>query len=131
MIRFTPRRPTSIWSAVNTRRMAQLIAEGRVRQAGLAAFERRSAKKTAVYAYEQAEPPPALEFDVVAERRFRREKGAWKFFQAQTPWYQRVTKRWVMSAKRPETRERRLGILITSSAEEKPIPELRRPAKPK
>jgi uncharacterized protein YdeI (YjbR/CyaY-like superfamily) len=128
-IRFTPRRPTSIWSTVNTRRMAALTAEGRVRPPGLAAFARRSADRTGVYSYEHETRPEALEFDAATERRFRRHARAWKYFAAQSPWYRRTLARYVMSAKREETRARRLGVLIDSSAKEQPIPGLYRPLK--
>lgn len=111
-IRFTPRKPTSNWSAVNIRRMAELIAEGRVEPAGLAAFERRSEKKSAIYAYEQRD---AAAFDADFERRFRAQKTAWKFFQAQPPGYRQLATYWVITAKRPETREKRLEKLIEVS----------------
>ena len=112
-IRFTPRKPTSIWSAVNIKRMGELIAEGRVRPAGLAAFARRSAKKSAIYAYEQRE---AAALDPAFEKELRRDKAAWKNFQAEAPWYRRTTTYWVMSAKREETRRKRLAELIEASA---------------
>jgi uncharacterized protein YdeI (YjbR/CyaY-like superfamily) len=111
-IRFTPRKPTSIWSAINIRRMAELIAEGRVEPSGLAAFEKRSEKKSAIYSYEQRE---AAAFDANFERRFRARKSAWTFFQAQPPGYRQLATYWVMTAKREETREKRLEKLIESS----------------
>lgn len=111
-IRFTPRKPTSTWSAVNIRRMAELIAEGRVETPGLAAFERRSEKKSAIYAYEQRNEAA---FDAAFERRFRAQKAAWTFFQAQPPGYRQLATYWVMTAKRPETREKRLEKLIEVS----------------
>jgi uncharacterized protein YdeI (YjbR/CyaY-like superfamily) len=122
-IRFTPRRPESIWSEVNTRRMAELIAAKRVRPAGLTAFEHRTEARTAIYAYEQrktAELPPEL------EARFRSKKRAWAFYQAQAPWYRRTTAWWVISAKREETRLKRLTMLIDCSAQGEPIAGLDR-----
>jgi uncharacterized protein YdeI (YjbR/CyaY-like superfamily) len=119
-IRFTPRRPTSIWSAVNVKRMGELIAAGRVSPAGLAAFEKRLAKKTAVYAYEQ---PTREEFalDPAYEKRLRKHKAAWRYLQDEAPWYRRIVARWIMTAKKEETREKRLGELIEASAAGKRI----------
>lgn len=112
-IRFTPRRPTSIWSAVNVKRMGELVAEGRVRPAGLAAFERRTAKKSGIYAYEQrGEVALAPAF----EKELRRDKAAWKYLQGEAPWYRRLTTYWVMSAKQETTRRKRLRELIEASA---------------
>ena len=112
-IRFTPRRPTSIWSAVNVKRVGELIAEGRVRPAGLAAFERRSAKKSGIYSYEQR---GEVAFDPAFEKELRRDKAAWKYLQGEAPWYRRLTTHWVMRAKQEETRRRRLRELIEASA---------------
>src|SRR5438094_7309022 len=98
-VRFTPRRATSIWSAVNTRRMAELLAAGRVRPAGVKAFEQRSEADTGVYSYEQR---GSARFDAAAEKQFRTHKKAWKYFQAQPPGYRRLVTWWVVSAKRPE-----------------------------
>lgn len=111
-IRFTPRKPTSTWSAVNIGRVAELTAEGRMRPAGLAAFEQRSAARSAIYAYERQ--PTA--FDADDEREFRRHAAAWAFFEAQAAWYRRNCVHWVASAKRAETRARRLAALIDASA---------------
>jgi uncharacterized protein YdeI (YjbR/CyaY-like superfamily) len=126
VIRFTPRRPTGKWSTVNTRRMSELMEQGLVRPAGLAAFERRDAAKSADYSYErrhQAKLPKAF------ERRFRANERAWSYFEAEAPWYRRATTHWVVSAKREETRERRLATLIDCSARGKRIGGLERPAK--
>lgn len=114
MIRFTPRRRDSIWSAVNLAKMKILIAEGRVRPAGLAAYEVRSAKKTAGYSFEQ-EHPVAL---VASEaQQFKKNNVAWKFFESVAPSYRKVVTHWVVSAKKPETRARRLEELIEACAE--------------
>jgi uncharacterized protein YdeI (YjbR/CyaY-like superfamily) len=112
-IRFTPRKPRSNWSAVNVQRMGELIHEGLVHPAGLAAFERRSDDRTAIYASEQrknAQLPPEY------ERRLRADAAASEFFDAQPPWYRRTATHWVISAKREATRERRLAQLIEDSA---------------
>jgi uncharacterized protein YdeI (YjbR/CyaY-like superfamily) len=121
--RFTPRRESSTWSAVNIRRMRELTEEGRVRPSGLEAFERRSAKRSGTYSYEQREK---ARLDEALERRFRAATSAWAYFEQEAPWYRKTAIFWVMSAKRQETRERRLGILIESSAQQERIPQLRR-----
>jgi uncharacterized protein YdeI (YjbR/CyaY-like superfamily) len=112
-IRFTPRKARSNWSAVNVARMNELIAEGLVAPAGLAAFERRSDDRTAIYSYEQrktATLPPEY------EQQLRSNEGAAEFFDSQPPWYRRTATHWVISAKREATRERRLAQLIEDSA---------------
>jgi uncharacterized protein YdeI (YjbR/CyaY-like superfamily) len=111
-IRFTPRKPRSTWSAVNVKRMTELIGEGLAHPAGKAAFERRGDDRTAIYAYEQrqsAELPPDY------EARLRANAKAVEFFDAQPPWYRRAATHWVISAKREATRERRLEQLIEDS----------------
>ena len=110
--RFTPRAAKSYWSAVNTKRAHELIAEGRMHPAGQAAFDRRDAGATARYSFERetAELSPA---DLA---RFKRNAKAWAYYQAEAPWYRRVTVHWVVSAKREETRQRRLATLIQDSA---------------
>jgi uncharacterized protein YdeI (YjbR/CyaY-like superfamily) len=112
-IRFTPRTARSTWSAVNVAKVEALIAEERMTPAGLAAFERRDPARTAIYSHEQrttATLEPAM------ERRFRADRDAWTWFQDQAPSYRRQATWWVISAKRPETRERRLDQLIEDSA---------------
>jgi uncharacterized protein YdeI (YjbR/CyaY-like superfamily) len=123
VIRFSPRKPTSIWSAVNIRRMKELISEGRVRPAGLKAFELRSEEKSARYSYEQRH---SAEFDEASDQQFRANAIAWRYFQAQAPWYRRTATYWVVSAKKEETRQRRLMQLIDHSARQRPIPQLDR-----
>ena len=113
VIRFTPRRPGSIWSVVNVRRVGELTKARRMRPAGLRAFEKRTAKKTGVYSFEQrkaAALPPAY------IKKFKEKPDAWRFFSTQAPWYQRVTAFWVTNAKQEETRQRRLATLIADSA---------------
>jgi uncharacterized protein YdeI (YjbR/CyaY-like superfamily) len=114
MNRFTPRRPTSIWSAINIKRVHELSAEGRMQPAGLAAFEKRTDKRTGRYSFEQTEK---IELDAAQEREFRKHKKAWAYFQAQRPSYRKQATWWVVSAKREETRARRLATLIADSAE--------------
>ncbi|MEP6491547.1 MAG: YdeI/OmpD-associated family protein [bacterium] len=110
-IRFTPRKPRSIWSAVNIKRVRELIAAGRMMQAGLAAFEKRDEKRSAIYSYERAEAT----FDAASLKRFKSTKGAWADFQKRPAWYRRTTTHWVTSAKKPETRAKRLTELIECS----------------
>jgi uncharacterized protein YdeI (YjbR/CyaY-like superfamily) len=124
-IRFTPRKQRSTWSAVNVRRVGELTELGLMRPAGVAAFERRSDDRTAIYAYEQRK---TAKLDAEQERRFRANPGAWKWFQAQPAGYRRTASYWVISAKRPETRERRLEQLIEDSAAGRTIRSLTRPS---
>ncbi len=112
-IRFTPRKAVSIWSAVNIQRVEELTAEGRMCPAGLAAFAKRSAKKSRTYAYEQGDN---VTLDLESERQFRSNPRAWKFFQAQAPWYKKKMIWHVISAKRQPTMAKRLAKLIELSA---------------
>jgi len=112
-IRFTPRRPGSIWSAINIRKIEALRKAGRMAKAGLDAFAARDEKKSAIYSYENR--PQTLEPD--AEKRFRASRRAWAWFTSQPPWYRRTASGWVMTAKKPETRARRLAALIECSAQ--------------
>jgi uncharacterized protein YdeI (YjbR/CyaY-like superfamily) len=123
-IRFTPRRPRSIWSAVNVRRFGELEAEGLVVDAGRAAFAARREDRMGLYTHEQQEPPA---LDEPFEARFRAQPDAWEWFQLQPPYYRRQAAHWVMSAKRPETRERRLEALIADSGAGLRVKPLRRP----
>jgi len=109
--RFTPRRKGSIWSAINTKRAGELIAEGRMRPAGRTAFEARSPEKTAIYSYERE----AASFSDDQQRRFEADGPAWAFFRAQAPSWRRSITHWVSSAKREETRERRFNQLLEDS----------------
>lgn len=111
--RFTPRRKNSIWSAINVRRVGELSAEGRMRPAGRRIFDERDPRKEQRYSFEQRG-----EVALAAEeaRRFRAARSAWTFFNKLPPGYRRTITWWVVSAKRPETRERRLAALIEASA---------------
>jgi uncharacterized protein YdeI (YjbR/CyaY-like superfamily) len=124
-IRFTPRQARSTWSAVNVRRARELIAEGRMTPAGLAAFEARGDDRTAIYSYEQRH---AATLDDEQERRFRAAAEAWEWFQSRPPSYRRAAIHWVTSAKRPETRERRLQTLIEDCAAGRNVKPLRPPS---
>jgi len=110
--RFTPRRRGSTWSAVNVAKIAALTEQGRMRPAGIAAFEARSEANTAIYSYERGEAV----FTPDEEARFRAETAAWRDWQARPPSYRRAVTHWVTSAKQATTRSRRLETLIANSA---------------
>jgi len=111
-VRFTPRKAKSYWSAVNTRRFGELAKLGWVAPAGLAAFKNRS-QDSGKYSFENR--PSKL--DPALEKQFQSNQKAWNFFGAQAPWYRRTSVFWVMSAKKEETRLKRLGSLISVSGE--------------
>jgi uncharacterized protein YdeI (YjbR/CyaY-like superfamily) len=111
--RFTPRKPGSNWSAVNIRHVEELKRAGRMTPAGLAAFEARAPARTGVYSYEQRYD---ARLDAAQEQQFRSSPAAWEFFQSQPPGYRQTAIFWVVSAKREETRARRLATLIDDSA---------------
>ncbi|HKB10599.1 MAG TPA: YdeI/OmpD-associated family protein [Vicinamibacterales bacterium] len=115
--RFSPRTSTSVWSAINLKRIKELLAEGRVAGPGRDAYERRNPNSTNRYSFENK---PAA-FEPALARRFKANRAAWSFFAAQPPGYRKVLTFWVMSAKKEETRLRRLDSLIESSAEGKRI----------
>ncbi|GAB3993651.1 YdeI/OmpD-associated family protein [Spirosoma daeguense] len=111
-IRFTPRKPKSIWSAVNVQKVADLTEQGLMQPAGLAAFEKLDENKSKIYAYEQkAETGLSAEY----EQMFKANEKAWDFFQKQAPWYRKQANNWVMSAKQEATRLSRLEKLIKAS----------------
>jgi uncharacterized protein YdeI (YjbR/CyaY-like superfamily) len=121
-IRFSRRTARSNWSLVNIRRARELIKLGRMRPAGLRAFERRD-ESAARYSYEQRH---AAELEPADERAFRADQRAWAFFQSQPPSYRKAAIWWVMSAKQDATREKRLATLIDDSAHGIAIKPLRR-----
>ena len=112
-IRFTPRKRGSIWSARNVAHVEELVRERRMAPAGLAAYEARSPERTGIYSFERR---AGARLEAEQERQFRADSAAWEFFQAQPPSYRKTAVHWVVSAKRPETRERRLRQLIADSA---------------
>ena len=122
--RFTPRTPRSNWSAVNIGRVEELKRAGRMRPAGLAAFERRSEDRSGVYSYEQRHK---AKLDRAQEKRFRENRKAWGFFATQPAWYRKTAIWWVVSAKKEGTRERRLVQLIEDSAHGRAVGPLARP----
>jgi uncharacterized protein YdeI (YjbR/CyaY-like superfamily) len=123
-IRFTPRKPTSIWSAINVAKIEALRAAGKMRPAGETAFAKRTAARTGVYSHERnaaAKLSPAQATLLAANAK----AAAW--FAAQAPWYQRTATHWVISAKQEATRERRLAELIRCSAAGRRIGPLTQP----
>jgi uncharacterized protein YdeI (YjbR/CyaY-like superfamily) len=122
MNRFTPRKPTSNWSAVNISRVQELTKQRRMRAAGLKAFRERRENTTARYSYEQRH---LAKLEPAQERRFRANRKAWDWFQAQPKGYRTNAVYWMASAKKPETRERRLDTLIEDSAQARRVPPLR------
>jgi uncharacterized protein YdeI (YjbR/CyaY-like superfamily) len=127
-VRFTPRKPKSIWSAVNIARVAELEKEGRMHEAGRAAFGGRHASRQKRYSYENRD----VVLDIAYEKRFRANRRAWKNFSAMPPSYRRPAIWWIMSAKQEGTRQRRLATLIGDSEAGVRVKHLRplsRPAK--
>ena len=122
-VRFTPRRRGSVWSKRNISRIEALEAAGRMTAAGRAAFAAREEARSGLYSFERDEE---AKLEPEQERRFRADSAAWQFFSSQPPGYRRTALHLVVSAKRPETRERRLDRLIADSAAGLRIKELRR-----
>jgi uncharacterized protein YdeI (YjbR/CyaY-like superfamily) len=118
VIRFTPRRATSTWSAVNIRRMAELERDGRVRPGGRRAFEARSENRPGTYTYERR--PRSL--PAACEKPLRASRAAWSYWQAAAPSYRSAVAWWIVSAKREETRARRLRQLVERCAAGRQVP---------
>ena len=124
-IRFTPRRPRSYWSAVNLKRVEELLKLGRMRPAGIRAFEGRDPQRT----YSHQRPNQELKLAPAYEKKLKANPKAWAFFQAQAPYYRRMMARWVMGAKKEETQLKRLSTLIDDSARGRRIGLMARPTK--
>jgi len=124
-IRFTPRKPGSIWSDINIKKVEELTKKGLMYAAGIEAFSKRDEEKSRVYSYERNN----LQLDKNFVTQFRQNKKAWKFFQSQPPSYQKPVISWVMSAKQEETKLKRLATLIKDSEEGQRIKQLRRNTK--
>lgn len=120
-IRFTPRTARSIWSAVNVRHVERLLREGRMAAPGLAAFEARDPARMNVYSFEGS----GKGLDAESEQILRKNAKAWAHWSARPPGYRRTAGWWVSSAKKPETRAKRLAVLIECSAQGENIPGLR------
>lgn len=119
-IRFTPRRPRSVWSSVNIARARVLIEQGRMQPAGLRAFEARTENTSGIYSYEQR---PA-ELPAPYARLLKTQRAAWSFFQAQSPSYRKTATWWIVSAKQDATRLKRLDKLAACSARGMKLPEI-------
>lgn len=119
--RWTPRKPTSMWSKINIGLVERLTAEGRMRPAGIAAFERRRADRSGVYSFEQEDLVLPDEY----ERRLLADPAAVAFWEVATPSYRKVVTAWILSAKQEQTREKRLAQLIDDSASGRLVPPMR------
>ena len=126
-IRFTPRKARSIWSAVNVRHFERLVHEERVAAAGRAAFEARDPKRMNLYSFEGS----GKGLDAESERILKKNAKAWTDWSARPPGYRRTAGWWVSSGKKPETRARRLAVLIECSAKGERIPLLRPTERPR
>jgi len=124
VIRFTPRKRGSIWSNVNTKRVAELIEAKRMHRAGLDAFKARDPKKSGIYLFEQRQN---AKLTAEETKKFKANKKAWDHFQSVAPGYRRLATHWVSSAKRDETRARRVATLIADCEAGRKIGILRRP----
>jgi uncharacterized protein YdeI (YjbR/CyaY-like superfamily) len=124
-IRFTPRRPGGIWSAVNVAKVEALASAGLMAPAGLAAFAARRADRTAVYSHEQG-GDEALAFTTAERERLQSAPGAWEYVTAQPGSYRRAVVHWLHSAVRQETRDRRLEQLVDDSSAGRPVAQFRR-----
>jgi len=118
--RFTPRKPRSTWSRRNVEHVERLMKAGRMAPPGLAAYAARDEQRTGIYSFEQERPELAPAY----LKAFRANAAAWTRYEQQAPGYRRMTAHWVMSAKKEETRARRLAILIDCSARGRKIPPL-------
>jgi uncharacterized protein YdeI (YjbR/CyaY-like superfamily) len=121
-IRFTPRKTSSTWSAVNIRRAQELISEGRMTTEGEKAFAARKENRSGIYSYEQR----SAELIEPYAGKLRRNKAAMRFFASQPPSYRKAANWWVISAKQEETRLKRLEKLIKLSAAGQTIPQFTR-----
>ncbi len=121
-IRFTPRKPGSVWSAVNISKVEELSTLGLMLPAGLKAFSQRKDDKSVIYSYEQGD----VRFGDAEEQQFRANQKAWDFFQTQAGSYQRACIWWVIRAAKKETRSKRLATLIEESANGRTIRQFTR-----
>ena len=126
-IRFSPRRRKSIWSQINIKRVEELKAEGRMHQAGLTAYEARDPERQNRYSFEN----PNAALSAKDDKAFRANKKAWENFSTFPPSYRHPAIWWVISAKKPETRERRLATLIEDSAAGRRIKQFISPTRKK
>ena len=123
-IRFTPRKASSTWSAVNIRRVGELTELGRMQLAGLKAFEQRKGERSGIYSHEQ--PDEVLKLTDPEDQQFRANEAAWTFFHGKAAWYRRAALWWVVSARQEKTRLKRLAQLIEDSANGRTVAPLTR-----
>lgn len=123
-IRFTPRRPKSIWSSVNIKKIAELTEKGLMLPEGIAAYERKQDHSSEIYSFEQDKKN--IKLPAAFEKQFRSNKTAWKFFQSSPPSYRHPAIWWVISAKQEATRQRRMNTLIEDSEAGLRIKQFRR-----
>ncbi len=126
-IRFTPRKRGSVWSSVNIKRAEALIKQGLMRPAGLKAYQARKENKSGIYSYEQR----SVELPEPYDRLLKANEAAWSFVQTQPASYRKAVCWWIVSAKKEETRLRRLEKLTAYSAQGQRLPEYtpRRPTR--
>jgi uncharacterized protein YdeI (YjbR/CyaY-like superfamily) len=122
MQRFTPRKPGSNWSKVNVEKMAKLEAEGLMTDAGRRAFEARTDERTGVHSFEAKD---AAQLSPEFAERLAADTAASDYFEGRAPSYKRTAIHWVVSAKREETRLRRMDQLIECSAKGEDLPQFR------
>lgn len=122
-IRFTPRKTRSTWSNVNIKRVGELTEQGLMQPAGSKAFEQRAGERSGIYAFEQ--PEDAAKLSEAEAALFRANEAAWTFFEGQAPHYQHAARWWVVSAKKAETRQKRMAQLIEDSENERRISQFR------
>jgi uncharacterized protein YdeI (YjbR/CyaY-like superfamily) len=120
-IRFTPRKPKSVWSAINIAKVKLLSEQGRMTPAGLAAFEARRDNRSGIYAYEQH----SVELPAPYAQQLRKNRRAWIYWQKRPPSYRKTACWWVVSAKQETTRLKRLQLLTECCASGQAIPQLR------
>jgi len=124
-IRFTPRKPGSVWSSINIKRAQALIKQGQMQPAGHKAFQARKENKSGIYSYEQR----SVDLPEPYNRLLRKNKAAWSFFQLQPAYYRKVVCWWIVSAKKEETRLKRLEQLMACSVQGQRLPGFK-PGKP-
>ena len=112
-IRFTKRKPKSIWSAINIKKIEELTKQGLMQPAGLASFEKRIENKSKIYSYEKDEVELTQDF----KKQFKANKKAWDYFQSLAPSYRKLSANWVMGAKQEATQIKRLNKLISDCEE--------------
>lgn len=110
-IRFTPRRPTSIWSNINIQKVEMLQKKGLMTKPGLEAFNSRKNSKSGIYSFENN----STELNKSFEKTFRTNKDAWDFFIKQAPSFRKTITHWIMSARLESTQLSRLTKTINAS----------------